>query len=189
MYVGANRGHQLSNNLKGYDRVFGFEPNPKAFVHLTNRVGNNDHVHLINAACGERTGKQTFYITPNEVSSSLGVVNQPKDHPQQPCDRIEVDVINLQEFLDEHNVNHIDYYISDAQGSDLTILTTIKRLIDNRKIRELMIETEADNVCCYKHADLAIGLNNQLAGFEALLSDNYSYTISNIERLYHQLRQ
>ena len=82
---------------------------------------------LVNAACSEKKGNAQFFITPNRVSSSLSVVStstHDENHPQRDFKEIEVDTINLLEYLTEEGIEYIDYYLSDTQGSDLNILKT-----------------------------------------------------------------
>ena len=154
VYLGANQGSSLLSLYDKFDVVYAFEPNPDVFEELSRRFGKFQHVHLMNFACGEKEGEATFYIAPNKVSSSL---------------EIKVNVVNLNTFLKDHEVKHIDLYYSDIQGADLNVLRTIKSYIDDKKIGELFIETHRDGVVLYE------GLDNQLSGFKEILSDNYEW--------------
>ena len=46
---------------------------------------------------------------------------------------IEIDTINLAEYLSDQGVDYIDFYLSDAQGSDLNILKTMQSYIDEKR--------------------------------------------------------
>tara|TARA_R100000908_G_scaffold48267_1_gene23996 strand:+ start:4193 stop:4828 length:636 start_codon:yes stop_codon:yes gene_type:complete len=180
VYVGANMGGSLWNMVGKYDSVHVFEPDPEIFYHLKEIYGSYKWVNLVNAACSENKGKAKFFITPNRVSSSLSIVStstHEEDHPQRDYREIEVNTINLLEYLKEHNVEYIDYYMSDAQGSDLTILKTIKPYIDNKKIGKMFIETHGDGLYIYDN------LNNQFEGFKELLSANYKFEYASLGRL------
>ena len=82
---------------------------------------------------------------------------------------ITVDTINLGEYLESEGVDFIDLYYSDCQGSDLTVLKTMKKFIDEKKIGETFMETHADGSQIY------IGLDNQFSGFKKLLDKNYEF--------------
>ena len=75
----------------------------------------------------------------------------------------------VEQILKSEGVDFIDLYYSDCQGSDLTILKTMKKFIDNKKIGETFIETHADG------SEIYVGLNNQFSGFKKLLNKNYDF--------------
>lgn len=180
VYVGANTGDSLWSIFNQYDEVYAFEPDPEIFDTLDRKYKQFEWVTLINAACNLEKGVQKFYITPNRVSSSMSVVStltHPEDHPQRDYKEIEVNVINLEEYLLENNVEYIDYYISDAQGSDLNILKTIKSYIDGKKIGKMYIETHGNGLYLYDD------LYNQFDGFKELLQENYEFDCASLGRL------
>lgn len=184
VYVGANVGSSLSGMVHKYDKVYAFEPDPEMFEALKTNLSKYSWVTLVNAACAEDNGKIKFYITPNRVSSSVSIVStltHPEDHPQRNYTEIEVNTINLLDFLKENEVEHIDYYLSDAQGSDLAILKTIKEFVDDKKISELYIETHGDGKYLYDE------LNNQFKEFKKILSENYEFVHASLGRLYGKI--
>jgi FkbM family methyltransferase len=177
VYIGANTGVSLYGFFDKYDQVYAFEPDPEMFRQLKTRLAQFEWVTLVNAACSTENGKTTFYVTNNTVSSSLGT---PSDEFAKKLDsvggdgapvvkEIEVETINLGEYLKEQGVEFIDLYISDCQGSDLNVLKTMKEYIDNDNIGELYIETHGDNTQIYN------GLDNQYSGFKNLLNDNFDF--------------
>ena len=180
VYVGANVGSTLWTIFDKYDSVYVFEPDPEMFSELKKRFNQFEWVTLVNAACSEKKGKAQFFITPNRVSSSLSVVStstHDENHPQRDFKEIEVDTINLSEYLTEEGVEYIDYYLSDAQGSDLNILKTLKPFIDDKKIGEMYIETHGNGLYLYDELD------NQFDGFKELLGENYKFEHASLGRL------
>jgi FkbM family methyltransferase len=173
VYIGANVGFSLGALFRDFDKVYAFEPDPEMFEQLSSTYESYKHVTLVNAACTDLNGEATFYITGNRVASSLG------DGSKEFKDRhgfnasvikeIKVKTINLCEYLESEGVEFIDLYFSDAQGSDLTILKTMKSYLDDKKIGELFIETHEDGTFLYD------GLDNQFSGFKEILSDNYDF--------------
>lgn len=181
IYIGANVGNSLSSFVNSYDSIHVFEPDPEMFDVLKDRFQSYSHVNLINAACSDKSGVTTFYVTPNRVSSSLGIVStltHDEDHPQREYREIQVNTINLLDYLKDNNIEHIDLYYSDAQGSDLNILKTISEYIEDKKIDELFIETHGNNKTLYD------GLNNEFDGFKNLLIPNYHFVHASLGRLY-----
>lgn len=176
VYIGANQGNSLWNIFGEYDEVYAFEPDPEMFDILKKRYKQFEWVTLINAACHSEDGEFDFYVTPNRVSSSLSDAsnNEKKLGCPEILKRIKVKTINLENFLSDNNIDYIDYYLSDAQGSDLNILNTIKDYIDNKKIGELFIETHGNGIEIYD------GLNNQFDGFKSLLSKNYEFVYASL---------
>jgi len=180
VYVGANTGDSLWHIFNQYDNVYAFEPDPEIFEVLNKKFGQFEWVTLVNAACGQEKGTAKFYVTPNRVSSSMSIVStstHDEDHPQRKYRKIEVDVINLYEYLIGEGVDYIDYYVSDAQGSDLNILKTITNFVNEKKINQLYIETHGNGLYLYD------GLNNQFNEFKELLSENYDFEYASLGRL------
>jgi|TARA_B100001939_G_scaffold52335_1_gene41552 FkbM family methyltransferase len=180
VYVGANVGSSLWSMFDKFDDVYVFEPDPEMFSQLKKRYKQFEWVTLVNAACANETGKAKFYITPNRVSSSMSTVStttHPIDHPQMDMREIEVDTINLAEYLSDQGVDYIDFYLSDAQGSDLNILKTMQPYIDEKKIDQMYIETHGDGL--YLYTDL----NNQFSEFKKILGDNYEFVHASLGRL------
>ena len=180
VYVGANTGDSLWHIFNQYDNVYAFEPDPEIFEVLNKKFGQFEWVTLVNAACGQEKGTAKFYVTPNRVSSSMSIVStstHDEDHPQRKYREIEVDVINLYEYLIGEGVDYIDYYVSDAQGSDLNILKTITNFVNEKKINQLYIETHGNGLYLYD------GLNNQFDEFKELLSENYDFEYASLGRL------
>lgn len=176
IYVGANLGYGLYRLLqkRKFDLVYAFEPDPEIFEKLQHAFKPYDFIKTINAACSGELGTQKFYITENRVSSSLGDINMTNQEElgghsggKPPVKIIEVKTINLKDFCTENDISHIDLLVTDCQGSDYEILTTMKSFIDERRISEIFSETHRDGVEMY------IGLNNQFSKFKNLLKENY----------------
>lgn len=176
IYVGTNRGYGLYRLLqqRSFDIVYAFEPDPEIFEQLQSSYSQISHVRLINAGCSLETGTKTLYITENRVSSSLSDVNMENQSElgghsggKPAIKQVKVHCVNLKEFCEGNKIHHINLLVTDCQGSDYEILTTMKEFIDNRKIDEIFSETHKDGVEMY------VGLNNQFSKFKELLESNY----------------
>lgn len=175
VYVGANIGNSLFNFANSFDVVYAFEPDPEIFQILSQRFHSYKNVKLFNVACSDEDKLADLYIMPNRVSTSLSDID---DEHFNLCKfksskKIKVKCINLYNFLVLHNIDKINYYISDCQGSDYDVLKTLKPMIDNKKIDKLFIET---------HGDIALysNLNNKFSNFKNLLNQNYNFVYASL---------
>ena len=173
VYVGANVGVSLWSLFDKFDQVYVFEPDPEMFSDLKRKYNQFEWVTLVNAACSDKVGKAKFYVTGNRVASGLGESSQAFQEVYgsnaSTLKEITVDTINLGEYLESEGVDFIDLYYSDCQGSDLTVLKTMKKFIDEKKIGETFMETHADG------SEIYVGLNNHFSGFKKLLDKNYDF--------------
>lgn len=173
VYIGANVGFSLGMLVRQFDNVYAFEPDPEMYEQLSSKYSGQSNVKLINAACSTEDGEANFYITGNRVASSLGDgCKEFKDYHGYNASvikEITVKTINLAKYLESEGVEFIDLYYSDAQGSDLNVIKTMKKFVDEKRIGELFMETHADGHFLYE------GLDNQLSGFKEILSENYDF--------------
>ena len=176
IYVGANRGFGLYRLLqkRQFDVIYAFEPDPEMFEQLKTNYSNVPQITCINAACSKETGPKTLYITENRVSSSLSDVNMSNQEQfgghsggKPAFKTTEIHSVNLKEFCTINNIKHIDMLVTDCQGSDYEILTTMKEFIDEKRIDELFCETHKDGVEMY------VGLDNTFSRFKSILGENY----------------
>jgi FkbM family methyltransferase len=130
-------------------KVLAFEPNPKTFESLQQKAKDNPLFNIIpyNYACTKEKGKFTFnYSDPSFGTGmnggffdSLKLGDQIKQfHNHQ----IDVDGVNILEFLNENHSNELDkikFIKTDTEGFDKEVLKTLSPLIKkNRPV--LMVE-------------------------------------------------
>ena len=177
VYVGANAGNSLWGIFDKFDKVYAFEPDPEIFEQLNRRFRQFEWVTLVNAACSSEDGEADLYVTPNRVSSSLSDVDIKTYGGDSAFKVVKVKTINLAKYLKDNNVEYIDYYYSDCQGSDLNVLSTMKEYVENKKINEMYLETHGDGVFLYKDLD------NQFSSFKKYLNENYEFVSASLGRL------
>jgi FkbM family methyltransferase len=134
-------------------KILAFEPNPKTFESLKYKADNNPQFNIIpyNYACTNKKGKFIFnYSDPSfgvgmngGFFDSLKLGNQIKQfHNHQ----IEVDGVNILDFLNENHSNELDkikFIKTDTEGFDKEVLKTLSPLIKkNRPV--LMVEAFRD---------------------------------------------
>lgn len=181
--VGPNRGdREMAAMMHGHDLFIMFEPLPEAAAWL--RENNRQAAQwfrVIEAACGEHAGKATLTVyNANGVSSSLGkCTDQARDRYSavdlSEQSEIEVDVINLREWLEQHQIYQIETLVIDAQGMDLAILRTLEPYLRHRAIGRIVHECDGDG---FRHYD---GLpDNSLAGAVAFFNDIGHYEMAQL---------
>lgn len=121
--IGANDGGDTFRFSKS-SNVWCFEPNPHYTKLLNENFQNNDNVKIIQKAVSNFNGKAYFYISVDGVSSSLNHLTEFAINKTniQYVERVLVDVIRMDTFIKEYNIDKIDYFHCDAQGQDLNIL-------------------------------------------------------------------
>lgn len=180
IYIGAHYGGGLNSLISKCNKIIAFEPIPELYEILKRNYESSNIVEVINAAVYNYDGITTFNVLDRDFSSSLGRIVPYEEavliNPETPWREIstvnrtiQTSVINLARLLKERNIDIIDYYISDAQGSDLAILQTLKPWVENQNIGEIFVETLDD-----EHPIIYSGLvNNYLSSFKQLLEPYY----------------
>lgn len=132
--IGTNIGqHLIHNARKNTDTsFFAFEPNPFCYNRLIESTFDLPNVTIINKAVSDFDGKAKFNITTdidNYSASSLLKFNDILSLNWNGVEKnfkvskiIDVDVIRLDKFIENLNIQKIEFFHCDAQGSDLNIL-------------------------------------------------------------------
>lgn len=179
VYLGVNQGMSFRHYRGKFDRAYGFEAIPELAKKLKDEFKDDDKVSIINKAVCDKNEKVKFYISNQSSmqSSSMGQLNDyyrsngPKGKIYNNIE-IEIEGINLLNFLEENNIEYIDTYVSDLEGMDFTVLKTIKPYIDNKKIRRIEIEAEMDY---YESASRDGIPSNKVKEIKDFLSENYNF--------------
>ena len=144
--VGANDGHtsipvaeQHGNTL-----VYSFEPVPELVNKIRSRAGHLVNYKIIEKAVSDYNGSTKFNVSTQEnwgCSSLLdfspklktewknipGVYNfEDIEYTKQ----IDVDVITLKSFIEENEIEKIDWLHIDTQGNDLNVLKGMGNTLD-----------------------------------------------------------
>jgi FkbM family methyltransferase len=132
--IGANTGDALVENATKSPecQYFAFEPVPQLFQKLIELTKDLPNVVIVNKALSNFNGKAQFNIAndlDNYTVSSLLDFSDSVEQNWKPViqymehvDKIEVDVIRLEDFVKSFGITAIEYFHCDAQGSDLDIL-------------------------------------------------------------------
>jgi FkbM family methyltransferase len=128
--IGANDGGNTNRFWKN-SNVWCFEPNPHYAKLLGSLFVNNTNIKIIQKAVSNYNGKAYFYISVDGASSSLNNLTQfaINNTGIRYVDRVIVDVIRMDSFLTDTNIDVIDYFHCDAQGEDFNILKSFGDMI------------------------------------------------------------
>lgn len=121
--IGANNGSHTGRFFQK-SNVWCFEPNPHYVSILSDIFKNNDNIKIIQKAVSDFNGEAHFYISEDGSSSSLNNLTDFATNNTQIkyVDKMLVSVIRMDTFLDDIDIDVIDYLHCDAQGEDLKIL-------------------------------------------------------------------
>ena len=183
VYIGLGYGNCIPAWVSQCKKFIGFEPNPDQFdaiQHFVDTSPYKDKVKLFNYAASDKEGTTEFFITDNTVSSSLyeptGENGAMGNHRS-----VTVNTINLYKFLQDYDwteflgtkdIEHIDLYVSDTQGHDLTIIKTLSPYLTEKRISIIQCETNHNDNSDYKDAVNDLKAWRQYSP----LTDNYDLT-------------
>lgn len=121
--VGANVGDYSAMLLKltaeAPTSIHLFEPQASCFLEISRRFSNDSGIFLNNLAVSNNNGLQEIYYDA-EKSALASVYKRNLDHFSLDLNRSEmVNTIRLDEYIDHHDVRHIDYLKIDIEGHEL----------------------------------------------------------------------
>ena len=170
IYAGINVGDSFQKIFYKYKRAIGFEPNPLNFEKLK-RFSHRKGVEIYNYALSENKGEVDLHLPMdinNEASASLSDFSENYRFSTKKI--IKVKSINLSNFLKKIKINHIDFYLSDIEGYDFTILKSMKKdYLNYNLIKKIQVEAVNNKVNNpYK------SVSNYESDFDSLLLDKYT---------------
>lgn len=156
--IGCNRGQDsLSTTCNNPDVVcFAFEPDPNLYRLLVEAsLSFKDRYHVFNVAVSDFDGKSKFFISGyDQCNSLLTFAPDIKENwPDFDTDtfkkiqEIDIDVITLKTFIENHKISKIDYLHCDTQGSDLRVLKGLGDYINI--VNEGCVEVAAEKDILY----------------------------------------
>lgn len=178
--MGAHTGAHLKPHVPYFDAIYAFEADPNSVAILRENFKGAKNVVITHAAVCEQDGPVVFNIASNgSGSSSLGsfspdwIANRTDD--LRMTHQITVPGINLARWLMAAGVKHIDLYVSDLQGMDLSVLSTLDQtFIKPGKISAIQCETTKDG-----KTNIYEGLgSNEFKDIGALLDPYYEHVAS-----------
>lgn len=164
IYCGINKGKEFEQiiNENNFDYCFGFEAIPSLAKLCEENLSKYKNVKIVNKALLDHDGKTSFYVYDRDASSSIAPLTenwksfwykrrQKKFNLKQ---KIEVDCINLYNWILSSGIEEISYLVTDLQGVDFTVLKTLRPLLESKKILKLRCEVENDDILQYENLNV-----------------------------------
>ncbi len=156
--------------------IWSFEPNPIYAERLRLNFGHKKNITIIEKAVSDYNGKSNFNIAMDGASSSLYELSDYALHNTKIkyINEIIVDVVRMDTFLNDNNINVVDYLYCDAQGNDLTILKSFGNRLNDIRYGKVEVSLKTD---LYK--DTCNTLNDTIQ----FLNDN-GFQITNLDTIH-----
>lgn len=135
--VGANDGHTSIPVAQQHPNtiVYSFEPVPELVNKIRQRAGHLGNYKIIEKAVSDYTGTAKFNVSTQEnwgcsslLEFSPKLKTEWKNIPEYKFEvieytkQIDVDIITLKSFIEENQIEKIDWLHIDTQGNDLKVL-------------------------------------------------------------------
>ena len=154
--IGSNNGETTENFLRFMPnaKIFCFEPDPRAIKKFKERI-NHPNVKLFECAIGRVNGPITFYQSSgydeNADWDQSGSIRIPKAHLQiypwvKFDSQIKVQMVRLDDWLTEYNIEYIDLIWADIQGAESDMIISGTEALK----RTHFLYTEYSNHECYE---------------------------------------
>ncbi len=138
--VGANIGQSAVRFTKAFpsSTIHSFEPSPSTFEQMKTNCLGNPKIKTWNYGIGSQNTTLTFQENEHPNMSSFLA-------PSNFCwgnivKKTEVQVITLDSFSQEHNIEFIDVLKSDTQGFELEVFKGAQQLMNENKIALIYFE-------------------------------------------------
>lgn len=157
--VGANNGDSTLH-MANDSMIYAFEPTPEMCDIIIEKTAQMHNYHLERVAVSNYNGTAKFYVA-GQSDWGCSSLNEFSDELERTwagrqdfkvTHEIDVNVIRLDNFIEQHGITQIDYLHCDAQGSDLLVLEGLGKYIDI--VKEGVIEVSAnEEYALYKGTD------------------------------------
>jgi FkbM family methyltransferase len=127
-------------------RAIGFEPDEDECERLRNHYHDRPSVEIVPHALGAEPGSATLYITREPACSSIyqpidDVVDRhPRLEPQRQATRQQIELVTLDNWCEQQDVDRVDFIKLDTQGSELDVLRGAPRTLE----RAIAVQTEVE---------------------------------------------
>lgn len=149
--VGANIGKysQLLRRSFKDASIFSFEPNPRAYDVLK-KISKKENIIAENKGLGEKIhSKQILYSYRNLNNTQLGTTNREilKNYEiNEEIEEIEFFSETIDNYCSIKKIEEIDFLKIDTEGSELSVLKGMKRLLKKNKVKIIQFEFNEPNI-------------------------------------------
>ena len=151
--VGANVGNYIESvySANSASIAYAFEPHPRNFKRLEEKIStisSKDKISIINSAVGDTPDQLELYDrSESDGSAHASLYREVIEdiHHAKSINHI-VQVVTLDQFCDEQDIDHIDLLKIDTEGNELACLRGAKDLLSRRAIRTIQFEFNEMNI-------------------------------------------
>jgi FkbM family methyltransferase len=134
--VGANKGQSIDffSKIRHTAQITSFEPNPDLFEFLSKKYKGFNSVIIVNKGVSNQKQLLTFHINKLDLTSSFESLNPRSKFLEKKAllmgvkpseiirKSINIDTITLRDYIEEHQIKHIDVLKIDTEGHELQCL-------------------------------------------------------------------
>jgi FkbM family methyltransferase len=167
--IGAHEGTGTLDLARTYPygRIYAFEPNPRAFAVLSERVHGQAHVVAVNLAFATAAGEATLHLRPGGEDRDASLLEpRRRSGGEGVCAGVRVRCATVDEWCRQRGLTRVEFLRLDAGGFELQILQRSRTLLETT----LVVVTKT-----YRHKPRAgivsypiLRLFLEMAGFELL---------------------
>lgn len=165
--VGANEGDFTVAFLGQLEKleIHCFEPNPNTYARLSQRLGQDQRVHLNQAGVANVAGTLTLYdYDGSEGTGHASFLRETFDDIYPAATQeVRCDLITIDEYVEDHNIKKIDLLKIDVEGFEREVLEGAKRTIEAGLIETIQLEFNAHNLI---NGFSILKLSHVLSGFD-----------------------
>jgi len=158
--VGGNKGQSIEKYLKMFEKpiIHSFEPIKTEFDYMCSKFKNNKNIFLNNFALGDKIEEKELNVTVKTGNSSFNKINPGTEWLKVRSKQfntseegyvasvLKVNVIKLDDYCKDNNINVIDLVKIDTQGYEDKVLEGSLNSIKQNKIKVIVTEIMFDNV-------------------------------------------
>lgn len=145
--VGANVGEWSRAAAERWPTaaIHAFEPGRVTFTALTSAV-NDLSIRCNNAAVGERPGTAALHSIPGQPGMSSLHNRDLAHHGLEMTEVEQVQVASLDEYCEQHGIDHIDFLKIDTEGHELAVLLGAARMLNSGRVDFIQFEFGGTNI-------------------------------------------
>jgi len=125
--------------------IYSFEPYFPSFEILKKEISRFNNVKVFNIALSDKTGQIGFHVNKSYATNSIL-----ETHPDSgeswnhealnTIEKIKIDTITLDDFIDQNKIDKIDILKLDTQGTEYQIIEGASKSIEQNKISLIYLE-------------------------------------------------
>jgi FkbM family methyltransferase len=141
--IGAHFGEWGRTAIEAFPaaEVISFEPFPESFAVLQKNLSGNGRHTAVNVAAGDCAGELDFFLYQNSCLNSLTQRSawSVKSNWNSMAS-IKVQVVRLDDWCEQANLQHVDLLKVDTEGFDLQVLQGAEGLFRQGRVRFVFVE-------------------------------------------------